>query len=191
MMRSLTFIALCAIGVTVAEEAKPKAKLDASCPMHEQHMKSAKAVSAKDKRFAEMNGRAEKAAGMSFSQTETTHRFIRDDRGGYIEVTANDSKDTKLVAAVRKHLQNIAASFTAKDFSIPRFVHGEHPAGTVDMIRLADRISYKYEDIPHGAQVAIRTGDKGALAAVHAFLGYQLTEHRTSDGTEHSEHSHE
>jgi hypothetical protein len=192
-MKSLIATALLAGAALAAQDAQQKPTMDASsCPMHEEHMKAAKAkeVAAKDQRFAEMNARGEAHAGMNFSQTATTHQFIGDDQGGYIQVTVKDVKDAKLMQTVREHLQHIAASFTAKDFSIPNFVHGEYPAGTDDMIRLADRITYKYEETPNGGRVAIRTRDKDALQAVHSFLGYQVTEHRTADGNEHNQRFH-
>ena len=188
-MKSLIVITVLSAAALMAEDAKPKTEMDASsCPMHEQHMKAA---NASETRFNAMNARGEAAEGMNFSQTETTHHFISTDQGGYIQVTANDPKNTALMKNVRDHLQHIAASFSAKDFSIPQFVHGELPTGTQEMIRLANRISYTYEEVPDGARVAIRTKDKDALAAVHAFLGYQVTEHHTGDSSAHDEHPHE
>jgi hypothetical protein len=190
-MRSLVAITILSAVALLAEDAKPKTEMDASsCPMHEQHMKAAK-TSASPTRFSAMNARGAAKEGMNFSQTETTHHFIRDEQGGFIQVTVNDPQDAALMKNIREHLQHIAASFSANDFSIPQFVHGELPAGTEEMIRLADRIRYTYQEIPKGARVAIRTTDKDALAAVHAFLGYQVTEHHTGDSSGHDEHSHE
>ena len=191
MMKTLIAITILSTAALIAEDAKPKSEMDAaSCPIHEQHMKAAKA-NASEARFSAMNARGEAQEGMNFSQTETTHHFIADERGGYIQVTVNDPKNKALIKNVREHLQHIAASFSAKDFSIPQFVHGELPTGTNEMMRLADRIRYSYEELPNGARVAIRTKDKDALTAVQAFLGYQVTEHRTGDNSGHNEHSHE
>jgi hypothetical protein len=40
------------------------------------------------------------------------------------------------------------------------------------------------EDTERGAQVVIRTADAEALKAVHAFLRFQISDHRTGDSTE-------
>jgi putative ABC transport system permease protein len=42
-------------------------------------------------------------------------------------------------------------------------------------------VSYRYEDLPHGGAVRIVAADARARAAVHAFLEYQIKEHRTAD----------
>ena len=42
-------------------------------------------------------------------------------------------------------------------------------------------MNYRYQEIPTGARVEIRTTDADALAALHAFLRYQITEHKTGD----------
>jgi hypothetical protein len=49
------------------------------------------------------------------------------------------------------------------------------------MTRLKDRITYQYEDTPLGGRVRIVTRDAAALAAVHAFLHFQIVDHRTGD----------
>jgi hypothetical protein len=46
-----------------------------------------------------------------------------------------------------------------------------------------DAIQYRYEDTPAGGRVSITTTDPGALAAVHAFLRYQIAEHKTGAPT--------
>jgi hypothetical protein len=42
-------------------------------------------------------------------------------------------------------------------------------------------IEYRYQDLPQGGAVRIETKDARVLAAVHAFLRYQIEEHRTGD----------
>ena len=51
------------------------------------------------------------------------------------------------------------------------------------MRRLKARITYTYEETPAGGRVRISTRDKQALAAVHAFLRFQIADHRTGDPT--------
>ena len=176
-----------------AEDVKKKPAMDpAACPMHDAHTQQAKATAAgaSDERFAAMTTRAEEPSGMNFSQTATTHSFVSEASGGYILVEANDANDGALIKTVRDHMQAIARSFAAKDFSVPMFVHGELPTGTEKMVRLADRIAYAYESTPKGARVVIRSKDKKALAAVHSFLEYQIAEHRTAENGDHKDHQH-
>jgi hypothetical protein len=45
-------------------------------------------------------------------------------------------------------------------------------------------ISYAYEELPLGGRVRITTTDAAALAAVHQFLRFQITEHRTGDAVD-------
>jgi hypothetical protein len=52
------------------------------------------------------------------------------------------------------------------------------------MKRLRDRIAYAYEDVPGGGRVRITTRHATALAAVHQFLRYQITDHKTGDRLE-------
>jgi hypothetical protein len=40
-------------------------------------------------------------------------------------------------------------------------------------------IRYEVSDLPRGAELRIRSADPIAVEAVHAFLAYQRTEHRT------------
>ena len=49
---------------------------------------------------------------------------------------------------------------------------------------LKANIQYRYEEIPAGGKVRIESKDPVALAAIHDFLRFQITEHRTSDGLE-------
>jgi hypothetical protein len=56
--------------------------------------------------------------------------------------------------------------------------------GTDGMKRLRDRISYAYEDIANGGRVRISTRHARALAAIHEFLRYQITDHKTGDPLE-------
>ena len=63
------------------------------------------------------------------------------------------------------------------------FVHDTVPPGVPVMKELSGKINYKFEETPSGGRVVISTGDKEALAAIHAFLRFQIEEHRTGDST--------
>jgi hypothetical protein len=118
---------------------------------------------------------------MGFGQTATTHHFLVTQDGGVIQVTANNDKDAKSIAAIRSHMKKIAESFAKGDFSIPSFVHAEQVAGTEEMKRFASAINYQSEELPAGGRVVITTKSTEALKAVHRFLEYQIREHRAAD----------
>ncbi|MBZ5537070.1 MAG: hypothetical protein LAO31_14040 [Acidobacteriia bacterium] len=145
------------------EESKPGMENN---PMHQKHME-------------EMNKRGNHAMG--FDQTKTTHHFTLLSDGGAIQVEAKDPKDTASRDQVRLHLSQIAKMFAAGDFSIPLAVHAQAPSGVETMKRLKAEINYKYEEAKNGGRVRISTANQEAVAAVHEFLKFQITEHQTGD----------
>ena len=122
--------------------------------------------------------------GMGFAQNATTHHFLLRKDGGAIQVTANSAKDKASIEEIRMHLQHIRRSFQAGEFDIPMFVHDQTPPGAPEMKKLKDRISYKYESLENGGQVAIGSRDAEAVKAIHEFLKFQITEHKTGDALE-------
>ena len=143
------------------------------CPMHEQHMKEAQgaAVDARHDTF-----------GMSHDATHHNFRLLKD--GGAIELRANDAKDQATVDVIRKHLHAVTASFAKNDFSTPMFVHGHTPDGVAEMKELQRNSRYRYEDVDGGGRIRMTATDPKALAAIHDFMKFQVTEHRTGDSGE-------
>lgn len=139
---------------------------------HEQHLEQMK-------KEAELKERG--ALAMGFDQDATVHHFLRDERGGTIQVTAKDPRDRANVDAIRTHLRSIAREFAAGTFDKPLATHGETPAGVPAMIALKDAIVYRYEEVDGGGRVRIVAAGPEAVAAVHDFLRYQAREHRTGD----------
>lgn len=121
------------------------------------------------------------AEAMGFDQQRTTHNFLLYDDGGAIQVVARDAGDTASIEAVRRHLQEIARLFKAGDFSKPAHTHAREVPGTATMTRLKTRIEYRYEELPPGGRVHIATRDPEALQAIHAFLRFQIDDHKTGD----------
>jgi hypothetical protein len=121
------------------------------------------------------------AQAMGFDQERTVHHFLLYEDGGAIEVSVKEMSDHANLHAVREHLQEIADLFTAGDFGKPALTHAQQVPGTVDMTRLKDRIAYRYEETAAGGRVRIITRDADALAAVHAFLHFQIEDHQTGD----------
>lgn len=124
------------------------------------------------------------AQAMGFDQERTVHHFLLYDDGGAIEMAVKEARDHANLHAIRQHLPEIAGLFKAGDFGKPALTHAQQVPGTVEMTRLKDRITYQYEDTPAGGRVRIVTRDAEALAAVHAFLQFQIEDHRTGDSGE-------
>ncbi len=147
-----------------------------SCPMHDQHTKSAHQT------IVEKHG----DQAMGFPHDKTTHHFWLYPDGGAIEVTVNDAKDSENIQAIRSHLTHIASMFSEGNFSIPMFVHDQVPPGVEVMKKQHDQIIYTYKEMPTGATVIINTKSEDALKAVHDFLQFQIKDHHTGDPTESS-----
>jgi hypothetical protein len=156
-----------------AQNEKPKDS-HADCLMHKAHAHD-------DSASTGTNERGEK--GMGFSQSATTHHFLLNADGGVIRVEANDPKDTASRDNIRMHLTHIAKAFSSGDFAIPMFVHDTMPPGVPAMKQQKDKIFYKLEETPAGAQVVIATTDPQALVAIQQFLRFQIAEHKAGDST--------
>ncbi len=157
------------------------------CPDHAAHMAQHDAQH-ETQHDAQHDGQHDHAASVDqhhdafgMSHEATTHHFRVLEDGGAIELTANDPNDTKSIEAIRAHLRTVAADFTKNDFAKPQFVHGTMPDGALTMKAKAQAITYRYEELPAGGRVRITTKDAAALDAVHRFLKFQITEHRTGD----------
>lgn len=121
---------------------------------------------------------------MGFDQARTTHHFLLFDDGGAIEVSVKESADTKNRDAIRSHLPHIATMFGESNFDVPMLVHeSTNVPGTKLMTERKDVIRYQYVETANGGRVNIVTSDPDALAAVHAFLKFQIAEHETGDPT--------
>ena len=121
---------------------------------------------------------------MGFDQARTTHHFLLFSDGGAIDVSVNDSADTKNRDAIRTHLPHIAMMFGEGNFDAPMLVHdSKNVPGTKAMTERKGAIRYQYVETANGGRVTIVTSDAKALAAVHAFLKFQIAEHKTGDPT--------
>jgi hypothetical protein len=119
---------------------------------------------------------------MGFDQERTTHHFWLFKDGGAIDVSVKDAGDTKNREAIRSHLPHIAMMFGSGNFEAPMLVHDSaNVPGTKAMAAHKDAIRYEYAETPNGGRVSIVTTDREALDAVHAFLKYQIAEHKTGD----------
>lgn len=147
-----------------------------SCPMHKEHMKEAV------QHQADVEKHGDEAMG--FPHDKTSHHFHLYSDGGAIEVTVNDTKDSQNMQAIRSHLAHIVTMFSNAEFSIPMFVHDQVPPGVPVMKDKHAEISYRFEELPAGGRVRIKTRNPDALKAIHDFLRFQIGEHRTGDTTD-------
>ena len=165
-----------ASGTATADDAKT------SCPMHAQHMAAARADHSRADGSAEhgrhVDGRHD-TFGMAHDKSAHSFRLFAD--GGAIELRATDAKDEATVDAIRGHLQEITKQFEKADFSTPAFVHGYTPDGVAQLGQLRSAIGYRYEQLDSGGRIRITTKSADALAAIHAFMRFQVIEHRTAN----------
>lgn len=174
---TLTLVVLAAWSAAADEKAG-----ETACPMHAQHMAAAKAEAVRADGSAEhgreVDGRHD-TFGMSHASLTHSFRLFAD--GGAIELRANDKADEATIQAIRTHLTEITEQFNKGDFATPRFVHGYAPDGVAQLERLRSEITYRYERVDGGGRIRITTKSTEALAALHAFLRFQVIEHRTAN----------
>jgi hypothetical protein len=124
---------------------------------------------------------------MGFDQTTTTHHFRLTRTGGVIEVTANDAADTTAITQIQTHLQHIAKMFSDGNFTAPMLVHAQEPPGVSGMKQAGAAIGYRYEALARGGRVILNSANTAHVNAVHEFLRFQITDHKTGDPLEVTE----
>ena len=134
------------------------------------------------KNHDEMNKRGDHVMG--FDHTKTTHHFLLREDGGAIVITANSDDDVHSRDQIRMHLKHIARMFADGNFKAPMLIHDQVPPGVPAMQKLKAEITYDFEEIERGAAVRISTKNADALQAIHSFLRFQITEHKTGDPLE-------
>jgi hypothetical protein len=118
---------------------------------------------------------------MGFSHEKTAHQFLLYPNGGEISVSANDPSDKGSVEQIRMHLGHIGKMFAAGNFNAPMLIHDTDPPGVPTMTRLKDAIEYEYSETERGARIRLVTENSQAIDAIHAFLLFQIIDHRTGD----------
>jgi hypothetical protein len=74
--------------------------------------------------------------------------------------------------------------FGEGNFEAPMLVHdSKNVPGIKVMAERKDAIRYQYVQTANGGRVNIVTSAPDVLAAVHAFLKFQIAEHKTGDPT--------
>ena len=118
---------------------------------------------------------------MGFSHDKTTHHFRLLKDGGEIVVEANDPTDKASIQQIQMHLGHIVSMFSNGNFKAPMLIHDTNPPGTATMTRLKSEIRYELTRTDRGAKIRITTSNPETTDAVHAFLLFQIVDHRTDD----------
>jgi hypothetical protein len=130
-----------------------------------------------DSAFAALQHRG--AMAMGVDQYTSSHVFEDLPDGGRIVLRRNVT-DAAGAAEIRSHMRHIAGAFAAGDFRLPGFVHDRAVPGTDVMARKRASITYAADTLPGGGQVRLRTSDPEAIAAIHAFLAFQRSDHHAA-----------
>jgi hypothetical protein len=118
---------------------------------------------------------------MGSSHEATTHHFRLLKDGGQIIVVANDPDDKASIEQIRVHLSHMVGMFSNGNFSAPALVHDTNAPGVATMARLKSDIRYTVTEIERGAEIRIQTSSAETTDAVHAFLLFQIIDHKTDD----------
>ena len=129
-----------------------------------------------DSAFSRLQERGRTAMGVD--QYSSRHVFEALPDGVRIELQRNQD-DAEGTEAIRSHLREIAAAFKAGDFSTPAFVHWQEVPGVRAMMERRETMTYTYKPLPRGGELRITSPDTAAVKAVHEFLAFQNSDHRT------------
>jgi len=138
---------------------------------------------ATDSSFADVQRRGETVMGVD--QYTSKHVFEDLPDGGRIVLDRDDASDTAGVRTIRAHMRTIESAFQRGDFTLPGVVHAAEVPGTRVMAEKRSTIAYRAADRARGAEVRITTRDPAAVAAVHAFLKFQRSDHRAAGHESH------
>lgn len=127
---------------------------------------------------------------MGFSHEKTVHHFLLKADGGWIVAEVKDKADTASLEQIRTHFQHITRKFADGDFTAPMLIHDKTPPGVPVMKAKKAAIKYQFEQTEMGGRVRITTSDAKALAAIHEFLRFQISDHKTGDSGKVESHHH-
>jgi hypothetical protein len=131
-----------------------------------------------DSAFAEVQRRGQ--AVMGVDQYLSKHVFEDLPDGGRIVLDREDAADTAAIRTIRAHIREITAAFKRGDFKAPGLVHAQDVPGTRVMRQKRDEITYSSADRPQGAEVRMLASEPDVVAAIHAFLRFQRSDHRAA-----------
>jgi hypothetical protein len=173
---ALLLAALSLAAAPLAAQGRDTAAAPAPTHAHDGAHDHAAAPAPADTAFARLQERGRSAMGVD--QYTSRHLFESLSDGGRIELQRVEA-DSAGTATIRAHLQGIARAFRAGDFGTPAFVHLREVPGAAAMAARRAAITYTYRDLPRGGELRMRTDDIKARVAIHEFMAFQRSEHRT------------
>jgi hypothetical protein len=152
----------------------------AACPMHAAATSASPAPASPH--HAGVDARHDEATGVSHAAS--VHHFTLDPQGGRIRLEVTDEADAAGRDRVRAHLAHVAREFARGRFDLPMLIHDRVPPGVETMRRLRAAIRYEYAPTARGGRVDMTSASPEAQDAIHAFLRFQIEDHRTGDPLE-------
>ncbi|MBS0388794.1 MAG: hypothetical protein JSR15_09965 [Proteobacteria bacterium] len=116
---------------------------------------------------------------MPFDMSKTIHIFKMTDQGGVESVVTKGPDAASQVPMIRAHLRHEAMEFQKGNYGDPAALHGSVMPGLAELQKGASRIEITYSDLPNGAAITFKSGNKRLLTAIHRWFGAQLSEHGT------------
>ena len=113
---------------------------------------------------------------MGFDQARTTHHFLLFTDGGAVDISVNESADTKNRDAIRSHLPHIAMMFGEGNFDAPMLVHdSKNVPGTKLMTepRTYSGVQY-YSAKGHGRQKRVNFSPASLMNRAEASVMYLM-----------------
>jgi len=115
---------------------------------------------------------------MPFSHTATLHVFTRTDDGGTLRLVVRDPANTQQVQMVRSHLREMRGRFAKGNYSGPSHIHGDAMPGLAELkAAKPGKIAVVYQEMANGAELQYRTNEPKLIAALHAWIDAQLSDH--------------
>jgi len=114
---------------------------------------------------------------MPFDLEKTLHVFKKAPDGGVQQVVAKDAADAEQITLIRQHLAAICEGFKQGDFSRQRRIHGDDMPGIAELAAAYPQVSFKFRDLPNGAEIVYSADDAGLVDAIHRYFDAQLTDH--------------
>src|SRR4030095_16093083 len=103
----------------------------------------------------DVDRRHDHATGVAHEAAE--HHFLLSREGGTIRLDVKEPARTAERDRIREHLQVVARSFAAGDFTLPELIHDRVPPGVPVMKERKAAIRYAYAPTGKGGVVAIVT----------------------------------
>jgi len=121
--------------------------------------------------------RAKGAQVMPFELAKTIHSFDKTDDGGIQRVRVRGNAPDQ-VAMIRSHLQEIAQSFSSRDFEKPAHIHGTDMPGLAEMKAApASNLDVTYRALDDGAEIRYVGHTPEIVGAIHSWFDAQLRDH--------------